>query len=56
MPCLYSARAYDFKALIRLGQSDRQIRSYMNRIIAEKADYTKSNSPKEDFSMCKIGG
>jgi cyclic pyranopterin phosphate synthase len=56
MPCLYSARAYDLKALIRLGQSDRQIRSYMNRIIAEKADYTKHNSAKEEFSMCKIGG
>jgi cyclic pyranopterin phosphate synthase len=56
MPCLYSARAYDLKALIRLGQSDRQIRSYMNRIIAEKADYTKYSSAKEEFSMCKIGG
>jgi cyclic pyranopterin phosphate synthase len=56
MPCLYSARAYDLKTLIRLGQSDRQIRSYMNRIIAEKADYTKHNSAKEEFSMCKIGG
>jgi cyclic pyranopterin phosphate synthase len=56
MPCLYSARAYDLKALIRLGRSDRQIRSYMNRIIAEKADYTKHNSAKEEFSMCKIGG
>ena len=56
MPCLYSARAYDLKALIRLGQSDRQIRSYINRIIAEKADYTKYSSAKEEFSMCKIGG
>jgi cyclic pyranopterin phosphate synthase len=56
MPCLYSARAYDLKALIRLGQSDRQIRSYMNRIIAEKADYTKYSSAKEEFSMCRIGG
>ena len=56
MPCLYSARAYDLKALIRLGQSDRQIRSYMNQIIAEKADYTKYSLAKEEFSMCKIGG
>jgi cyclic pyranopterin phosphate synthase len=56
MPCLYSARAYDLKALIRLGQSDPQIRSYMNQIIAGKVDYTKLNSAKEDFSMCKIGG
>jgi cyclic pyranopterin phosphate synthase len=56
MPCLYSARAYDLKALIRLGQSDRQIRSYMKHIIAEKADYTKYSSSKEEFSMCRIGG
>jgi cyclic pyranopterin phosphate synthase len=56
MPCLYSARAYDLKILIRNGQSDRQICSYMNQIIAQKAGYTKLNSPKEDFSMCKIGG
>ena len=25
-------------------------------IITEKANYTKSNSLKEEFSMCKIGG
>jgi cyclic pyranopterin phosphate synthase len=56
MPCLYSARAYDLKTLIRNGQSDRQIRDFLSRIITEKANYTKSNSPKEDFSMSKIGG
>ncbi len=56
MPCLYSARAHDIKKLISSGQSDRQICSFLNRIITEKADYTKSNSPKEEFSMCKIGG
>jgi len=56
MPCLYSARAYDLKTLIRNGQSDRQIRGYLNQIIAEKAGYTKSGSLKEEFTMSKIGG
>jgi cyclic pyranopterin phosphate synthase len=56
MPCLYSARAHDLKILIRNGQNDRQIRSFLSKIIAEKVNYTKSNSPKEEFSMCKIGG
>jgi cyclic pyranopterin phosphate synthase len=56
MPCLYSARAYDLKTLIRNGQSDRQIRDFLSLIITEKANYTKSNSLKEEFSMCKIGG
>ena len=56
MPCLYSAGAHDIKTLIRNGESDRQIRDFLNRIITEKANYTKSNSLKEEFSMCKIGG
>ncbi len=56
MPCLYSARAHDIKTLIRNGESDRQIRDFLSRIITEKANYTKSNSLKEEFSMCKIGG
>jgi len=56
MPCLYSSRAHDLKTLIRYGQSDRQIRSFLNKLIAEKVNYTKSNSPKEEFSMCKVGG
>jgi len=56
MPCLYSARAHDIKTFIRNGQSDRQIRDFLSRIISEKANYTKSNSFEEEFSMCKIGG
>jgi cyclic pyranopterin phosphate synthase len=56
MPCLYSARAHDLKILIRNGHSDHQIRSFLSQIIAEKANYTKLNSLKEEFSMCKIGG
>jgi cyclic pyranopterin phosphate synthase len=56
MPCLYSARACDLKTLIRNGQSDRQIRDFLSKIMTEKAGYTKLNSLKEEFSMCKIGG
>ena len=56
MPCLYSTRSYDLKKLIRSGQSDRQIRDFLSRIMTEKVGYTKSNSLKEEFSMCKIGG
>jgi len=56
MPCLYSTRSYDLKRPIRSGQSDRQIRDFLSRIMTEKAGYTKSNSLKEEFSMCKIGG
>ena len=56
MPCLYSTHAHDLKRLIRNGQSDLQIRGFLRRIITEKANYTKLNSPKEEFSMCKIGG
>jgi cyclic pyranopterin phosphate synthase len=56
MPCLYSAHTYDLKKLIRNGASDRQIRDLLSRIINEKGNYTKLNSLKEDFSMCKVGG
>lgn len=56
MPCLYSARTYDLKKLIRSGASDQQIRNLLSRIIHEKGNYTKLNSLKEDFSMCKVGG
>jgi len=56
MPCLYSTRSYDLKRLIRNGQSDPQIRDFISRIMTEKAGYTKLNSLKEEFSMCKIGG
>jgi cyclic pyranopterin phosphate synthase len=56
MPCLYSARAHDLKTLISSGENDREIRDFLSRIITEKVKYTKSNSLKEEFSMCKIGG
>jgi cyclic pyranopterin phosphate synthase len=56
LPCLYSAHTYDLKKLIRGRASDRRIRNLLNRIISEKRKYTKLNSLKEDFSMCKVGG
>ena len=55
-PCLYSAHTYDLKRLIRGQASDRQIRDLLKRIISEKGNYTKLNSLKEGFSMCKVGG
>lgn len=55
-PCLYSAHTYDLKTLIRNQASDRQIRDLLKRIISEKGNYTKLNSLKEGFSMCKVGG
>ena len=56
MPCLYSAHTYDLKRLIRNRASDRQMRDLLKRIISEKSNYTKLNSLKEKFSMCKVGG
>ena len=55
-PCLYSAHTYDLKRLIRGQASDRQMRDLLKRIISEKGNYTKLNSLKEGFSMCKVGG
>lgn len=55
-PCLYSAHTYDLKTLIRNQASDRQMRDLLKRIISEKGNYTKLNSLKEGFSMCKVGG
>ncbi|MCP4262095.1 MAG: GTP 3',8-cyclase MoaA [Planctomycetes bacterium] len=56
MPCLYSARTYNLKKLIRSGASDQQIRELLKRIITEKGNYTKMNSLKDSFSMCEVGG
>ena len=56
MPCLYSARAHDLRTRLHNGLSDGQMRDLLKMIIAEKADYTKLNSFKEEFSMCKVGG
>ncbi|OHB79140.1 MAG: cyclic pyranopterin phosphate synthase MoaA [Planctomycetes bacterium RBG_16_55_9] len=56
MPCLYSARTYDLGTLMRNDATDEQIRDFVKVILSEKNRFTKSNSFKEEFSMCGVGG
>lgn len=56
MPCLYSEKIYDLKKLIRSGASDRRICDLLQKVTAEKGNYTKLNSLKDRFSMCEVGG
>lgn len=56
MPCLYSEKIYDLKKLIRSGVSDRRICDLLQKVTAEKGNYTKLNSLKDRFSMCEVGG
>ncbi len=55
-PCLYSAHHYDIKKLIRGGADDEAVRDLLKKIISEKSNYTKLNSPAEEFSMRNVGG
>jgi len=55
-PCLYSARPYDVKALLREGASDDRIRALLRAIIAQKAGLSRLNASREDFCMRKVGG
>jgi cyclic pyranopterin phosphate synthase len=55
-PCLYSDCFYDIKELIRGGASDKVVLDLLKKILHEKSDYTKSNSPAPEFSMQNIGG
>jgi cyclic pyranopterin phosphate synthase len=55
-PCLYSAHYYDVKKLIRAGASDEVVLRLLKKILHEKSDYTKLNSPAPEFSMQNIGG
>ena len=55
-PCLYAARHYDVKKLIRAGAGDRELRDLFEKIIKEKGRFTKLNSFTEAFSMFSIGG
>ena len=55
-PCLYSERDYDLKTLLRGGADDETILGLLGKIIGEKDNYTKLNSPVKDFSMQRIGG
>ncbi len=55
-PCLYSAHHYDVKKLIRGGASDEVVLDLLKKILHEKSNYTKLNSPAPEFSMQNIGG
>jgi len=55
-PCLYSAHHYDVKKLIRSGSGDEQILALLEKIISEKRNFTKLNSPAVQFSMRNVGG
>jgi cyclic pyranopterin phosphate synthase len=55
-PCLYSDYCCDVKELIRGGATDRVVRDSLKKILDEKGNYTKSNSPAPEFSMQNIGG
>lgn len=56
MPCLYSAHTYNLKKLIRSGASEKAMLNLLKKTISEKGNYTKLNSFKNGFSMCKVGG
>lgn len=55
-PCLYSARHYDLKELIRAGAADEVVLALLEKIVAEKHRYTRLNSPAGQFSMRNVGG
>jgi len=63
-PCLYSARYYDLKELIRSGAGDQAIVGLIRKVIREKSLYTRLTvtaparcaAGREDFSMQNIGG
>jgi len=55
-PCLYSAHHYDVKELVRGGADDEAVRDLLEKIISEKSNYTKLNSPAVEFSMRNVGG
>jgi len=55
-PCLYSARHYNLKKLIRAGASDEAVLALLKKIIAEKPGYTRLNSLDGKLSMRNVGG
>jgi len=55
-PCLYSARQYDVKTLLRDGTSDGQIRELLMQIIAHKPAISRLDPFAEEFCMRKVGG
>ena len=55
-PCLYAAKQYDLREMIRSGGDDEGIMQILNEIIHEKKSYNKQSKPMEEFSMQSIGG
>lgn len=55
-PCLYSPQSYDIKKLIRANTCDEDILKLFKKILNEKDNYTRHNSPPNEFHMQKIGG
>ncbi len=55
-PCLYSSHYYDVKKLIRSDATEGQVLELLKKILHEKNNYTKLNSPDHEFSMQNIGG
>jgi len=54
--CLYSARPYDVKKLLRGRASDEQVRELLTQIIAQKAGISRRDPLAEEFCMRKVGG
>jgi cyclic pyranopterin phosphate synthase len=55
-PCLYAARTYDLRSILRSGAGDGRIVSLLNEVIADKSNYTRLDSTRGGFCMRKIGG
>jgi GTP 3',8-cyclase len=55
-PCLYSAKQYDLKNLLKNDAEDEEILQLIRTIIQEKSRYNKKNMPLKEFSMQSIGG
>jgi cyclic pyranopterin phosphate synthase len=55
-PCLFSSKYYDAKKIIRARAGDEEVLRLLKEILHKKGNYTKLNSPEQEFSMQKIGG
>ncbi len=55
-PCLYAARSYDMRGLLREGATEERLLRLMERALRDKARYTRLTSTGGDFAMRSIGG
>ncbi len=55
-PCLYAAKQYDLKNMVRNCCNEEEILQVINEIIQEKKRYNKQSMPMKEFSMQSIGG